>query len=125
MTETMKTCCAGRFPIGLPVEVQVTFTKGYSFQWQMTGERNNVRAPTLKLALASGINPVSGGKPVQSTLTESARSDLREPIAGSVRLRPTPPPERSADAMTCVAGCANRRPASVPGAQQAPRHPAA
>jgi len=65
------------------------FTTGYSFQWEMTGERNNVFAPRLKLELESGVNPVSGGKPVQSTLTEEAMFALWERVLGSIRVRPS------------------------------------
>lgn len=100
------------------------FTTGYSFQWEMPGRADDLNAPLLMLELDSGINPESGGKPVQSTLSEEAMIDLWDRIVGSIRLRPTSRPEKSADAMTCVAGCANRRPASVPGARQALRHPA-
>ncbi|MGH8853096.1 MAG: T6SS immunity protein Tli4 family protein [Telluria sp.] len=68
---------------------EANFTTGYSFQWQMAGKQDDIYAPLLTLELESGTNPVSGGKPVQSTLSEEAMLALWERIAGSVRLRPT------------------------------------
>jgi hypothetical protein len=67
------------------------FTTGYSFQWEAQGEKDDVLAPLLTLELESGTNPVTGGKPVQSTLSEEAMFDLWEQIASSIRLRPTEP----------------------------------
>ncbi|WP_306393661.1 T6SS immunity protein Tli4 family protein [Telluria beijingensis] len=65
-----------------------SFTTGYSFQWEMAGKQDDVHTPTLKLELESGVNPVAGGKPVQSTLTEEAMFELWESIVSSIRLRP-------------------------------------
>ena len=65
------------------------FTTGYSFQWEMAGRRDDLYAPLLMLELESGANPVAGGSPVQSTLSEEAMFDLWERIAGSIRVRPT------------------------------------
>ena len=65
------------------------FTTGYSFQWEMTGSQDDVHAPLLMLELHAGTNPASGGKPLQSTLSEAALLDLWDRIAGSLRLRPT------------------------------------
>jgi hypothetical protein len=67
------------------------FTTGYAFQWEMTGRQADVHAPLLMLELNAGTNPESGGKPVQSTLSEAALLDLWDGIAGSLRLRPTAP----------------------------------
>ena len=67
------------------------FTTGYSFQWEMAGNQDDVSAPRLKLELESGVNPVSGGKPVQSTLTEEAMFELWESIVNSIRPRPIAP----------------------------------
>lgn len=74
--------------LGLRVR-EANFTTGYSFQWQMSGQQENRYAPLLTLELESGANPVSGGKPVQSTLSEEAMLELWERITNSVRLRPT------------------------------------
>lgn len=71
------------------------FTTGYSFQWEMPGRRDDVHAPMLTLELDSGTNPVSGGEPVQSTLSEEAMIDLWDRIAGSIRVRPTTPDKAS------------------------------
>lgn len=82
---------------GLPGEELVlrarepNFTTGYSFQWEMAGNEDDVHAPRLKLELESGVNPVSGGKPVQSTLTEEAMFELWESIVSSIRPRPIAP----------------------------------
>lgn len=82
---------------GLPGEELVVrarepnFTTGYSFQWEMAGKQDDVHAPRLKLELESGVNPVSGGKPVQSTLTEEAMFELWESIVTSIRPRPVAP----------------------------------
>lgn len=65
------------------------FTTGYSFQWESPGLEDDILAPLLTLELESGTNPVTGGKPVQSTLSEEAMFDLWEQIASSIRLRPT------------------------------------
>lgn len=67
------------------------FTTGYSFQWEMAGNQDDVHAPRLKLELESGVNPVAGGKPVQSTLTEEAMFELWESIVNSIRPRPIAP----------------------------------
>ncbi len=95
---------------GLPGEELVlrarepNFTTGYSFQWEMAGNQDDVHAPRLKLELESGVNPVSGGKPVQSTLTEEAMFELWERIVTSIRPRPAAPaantkPDRPAVAL--------------------------
>lgn len=85
-----------------------SFTTGYSFQWEMAGKLDDVYAPTLKLELESGVNPVAGGKPVQSTLSEEAMFELWESIVNSVRLRPfqeaadLPPEEKRVALGTCA-----------------------
>ncbi len=68
---------------------EANFTTGYSFQWEMPGKDRDVFAPRLKLELESGVNPVAGGNPVQSTLSEEAMFALWERLVGSIRLRPT------------------------------------
>lgn len=67
---------------------EASFTTGYSFQWETAGKLDDVYAPTLKLELESGVNPVAGGKPLQSTLSEEAMFELWESIVNSIRLRP-------------------------------------
>jgi hypothetical protein len=85
--------------------LEANFTTGYSFQWEMTGRKDDVKAPLLMLELDSGTNSVSGGRPVQSTLSEEAMIDLWDRISGSIRLRPTVPQQASI----------SRRPASELG----------
>lgn len=67
---------------------EASFTTSYSFQWETRGKLDDVYAPTLKLELESGVNPVAGGKPLQSTLSEEAMFELWESIVNSIRLRP-------------------------------------
>lgn len=69
--------------------LEPNFTTGYSFQWEMAGRQEDNHAPLLTLELESGTNPSTGGKPVQSTLSEEAMFDLWERIASSIRLRST------------------------------------
>jgi len=64
------------------------FTTGYSFGWETRGRQDDIYAPVLKLELESGTNPVAGGKPVQSSLSEEALFELWERIVGTIRLRP-------------------------------------
>jgi hypothetical protein len=73
--------------VGLRVR-EANFTTGYSFQWEKPVAGNDVTTPLLNLELESGTNPVSGGKPVQSTLSEEAMLALWERISGSLRVRP-------------------------------------
>jgi len=79
------------------------FTTGYLFQWEARGMKDDVLAPLLTLELESGTNPVTGGKPVQSTLSEEAMFDLWEQIASSIRLRPTEPDKAAALDTTTMA----------------------
>lgn len=83
------------------------FTTGYSFEWETRGRRDDIYAPVLKLELESGTNPVAGGKPVQSSLSEDALFALWESIVGSIRLRPVstlqPDPEPPGPALGTVA----------------------
>lgn len=65
------------------------FTTGYSFQWEVQGEPDDVLAPLLTLEFESGSNPVAGGKPLSSSLSEERMFELWERIASSIRLRPT------------------------------------
>lgn len=64
-------------------------TSGYSFQWEAPGKRSDIHAPLLTLELDAGTSAVNGGKPVQSSLSEDALTDLWERIASSIRPRPT------------------------------------
>lgn len=87
------------------------FTTGYAFQWEAAGRPDDVYAPRLKLELEAGVNPVAGGRPVQSTLSEEALFALWDGILGSIRLRPhapvaaaTPAPERVALGTGALAG---------------------
>jgi hypothetical protein len=82
---------------GLPGEelgVKVTeanLTTNYSFDWEMSGKEDDVKRPLLTLELQTGINPRAGGKPVQSSLSEAALTDLWDKISSSIRLRPAAP----------------------------------
>lgn len=69
--------------------LELNFTTGFSFQWEMAGEQDDIYAPVLTLEMESGTNPLAGGKPVESSLSESAMSHVWDRIAGSIRLRPT------------------------------------
>lgn len=79
------------------------FTTGYSFQWEMSGKPEDDFPPLLTLEMDSGANPVAGGRPVQSTLSEEAMVALWERITGSIRLRPTEPAKSLAPSPALVA----------------------
>ncbi|GAB3433449.1 T6SS immunity protein Tli4 family protein [Massilia solisilvae] len=70
---------------------ELNFATTFSFEWEMFGKEDDVHAPLLNLELQTGLNPHAGGKPVQSSLTESALVQLWDKISASVRLRPTTP----------------------------------
>jgi hypothetical protein len=82
---------------GLPGEELVlkareaNLTTGFSFDWEMGGRQDDVNAPLLMLELAAGTNPRPGGKPVQSSLSESGLVNLWDSISSSIRLRPANP----------------------------------
>jgi hypothetical protein len=84
---------------GLPGEelgVKVTeanLTTNFSFDWEMGGKADDVKLPLLTLELQTGINPRAGGKPVQSSLSEAALTELWDKILSSIRLRPTVAPK--------------------------------
>lgn len=65
------------------------WTTRYAFQWEMPGKQDDVYAPVLKLELESGTNPVTGGKPVNSSLSKAAMTYLWQRILSSIRIRPT------------------------------------
>jgi hypothetical protein len=67
----------------------LNWTTRYAFQWEMPGKQDDVYAPVLKLELESGTNPVAGGKPVNSSLSEAAMTYLWQKILNSIRIRPT------------------------------------
>jgi len=98
--------------LGEELAVRVTetnFTTGFNFDWEMAGKENDVLAPLLTLELQTGVNPRSGGKPIQSSLSEMALSELWEKISSSIRLRPAGP-VKAADAnhVTSLAGSMTR-----------------
>lgn len=80
------------------------FTTGYLFRWESAGKKNDIVAPLLTLELESGTNPVTGGKPVQSTLSEEAMFQLWESIVSTIRLRPIAPPQAQAQAPDLALG---------------------
>lgn len=67
------------------------FAQGFSFDWEMGGNADDVLAPQVTLELESGRNPHAGGKPVQSSLEQGALTELWDKISSSIRLRPTAP----------------------------------
>ncbi|MBQ5947729.1 T6SS immunity protein Tli4 family protein [Massilia sp. ST3] len=68
---------------------ETNFTTGYDFQWEMAGKEDDFLAPLLTLELGAGTNPVSGGKPVQSSLSEEVLLELWERMSSSIRIRPS------------------------------------
>jgi hypothetical protein len=76
---------------------ETNFSTGYSFQWEMQGEENNVLRPYVSLELQTGTNPEAGGPPVQSTLSGESLGDLWRRMSSSLRLRPIDTPAHAAD----------------------------
>lgn len=76
---------------------ETNFSTGYSFQWEMQGEENNVLRPFVSFELQTGTNPEAGGPPVQSTLSEASLGDLWRRMSSSLRLRPIEAPVHAAD----------------------------
>jgi hypothetical protein len=75
---------------GEELAVKITeknFTTSFNFDWEMRGKPMDVLAPLLSLELQTGV-PRPGGKPVQSSLAETALFELWEHILPSIRLRP-------------------------------------
>jgi hypothetical protein len=75
---------------GEELAVKITeknFTTSFNFDWEMRGRQLDVLAPLLSLELQTGV-PRPGGKPVQSSLAETALFELWEHILPSIRLRP-------------------------------------
>lgn len=84
------------------------FTTGYAFGWETRGRPDDIYAPVLKLELESGASPVTGGRPVQSSLSEEALFELWERIVGTIRLRPVGPPPRERAMATTPLGAVAR-----------------
>jgi hypothetical protein len=78
--------------LGLRVR-EPNFATTFSFDWEMGGKQDDVYAPFLTLELESGIRPRPGAKPVQSSLSEDALSELWDKISSSIRIRPNAPPK--------------------------------
>jgi hypothetical protein len=82
---------------GLPGEeiaVKVTelnFSTVFGLDWEMAGREDDVMAPFLHLELETGRNPNAGGKPVQSSLAQTAVLELWDKISSTIRLRPSAP----------------------------------
>ncbi|MGZ5199746.1 MAG: T6SS immunity protein Tli4 family protein [Telluria sp.] len=98
---------------GLPgeeVAVKVTelnFTTSFNFDWETRGKQMDVLAPLLALELQTGV-PRPGGKPLQSSFSEVALTELWERVLPSIRLRPVasakaPPPQAPAVKLGTVA----------------------
>jgi hypothetical protein len=68
---------------------EANLTTNFSFDWEAAGREDDVNTPLLTLELQSGISPRAAGKPVQSSLSEAALTDLWNQISSSIRLRPT------------------------------------
>lgn len=76
---------------------EMNFTTGYNFMWEARGVKDDLLQSYLLLNMETGTNPRPGGKPVDSSLHESAILDLWDRISSSIRLRPPgPPPAPSA-----------------------------
>jgi hypothetical protein len=71
---------------------EANLTTNFSFDWEYAGRPDDVNTPLLTLELQSGISPRTGAKPVQSSLSEAALSDLWNQISSSIRLRPSADP---------------------------------
>ena len=72
---------------------ELNFSTNFSFAWETGGSKNDAFVPRLLLELDTGVNPRSGGKPVQSSLNEEAVIRLWDRISSSVRLWPIRPVE--------------------------------
>lgn len=72
---------------------ELNFSTNFSFAWETNGSANDPFVPRLLLELDTGVNPRSGGKPVQSSLNEETVIRLWNRISSSVRLRPSHPVE--------------------------------
>jgi hypothetical protein len=75
---------------GEEIAVRVTeanLTTNFSFDWETAGREDDVNAPLLTLELQTGINQRAGGKPVQSSLSEAALTELWKRVSSSIRLR--------------------------------------
>jgi hypothetical protein len=68
---------------------EANLTNNFSFDWETAGREDDVHTPLLTLELQSGISPRAGGRPVQSSLSEAALTDLWNQISSSIRLRPS------------------------------------
>lgn len=77
---------------------ELNFSTVYGLDWEMAGKENDVMAPFLHLELETGRNPNAGGKPVQSSLAQTAVLELWDRISSTIRLRP------AASAKVAVAG---------------------
>jgi hypothetical protein len=67
---------------------EANLTTNLSFDWEAQGRADDVNAPLMTLELQTGLNARSGGRPVQSSLSEAALADLWRRISSSIRLRP-------------------------------------
>ena len=72
---------------------ELNFSTNFSFAWETGGSADDAFVPRLLLELDTGVNPRSGGKPVQSSLNEEMVIRLWDKISSSVRLRPIRPVE--------------------------------
>jgi hypothetical protein len=70
---------------------ELNFSTVYGLDWEMAGKENEVLVPFLHLEMETGRNPNAGGKPVQSSLAQSAVLELWDKVSSSIRLRPAAP----------------------------------
>lgn len=82
---------------------ETNFSTGYSFQWEMQGEENDVLRPFVSFELQTGTNPEAGSPPVQSTLSEQPVGELWRRMSASLRLRPFAIPPRVENARFATA----------------------
>lgn len=68
----------------------------YSFDWEVTGTKNDVLLPAMHLEMSSGHPVAAGSPPVLSFFNEDALIHLWDKISSSIRVRPTAPVARPA-----------------------------
>ncbi|WP_305823197.1 T6SS immunity protein Tli4 family protein [Massilia brevitalea] len=74
---------------------ELNFSTNFSFAWETNGSEDDFQRPRLSLEFDTGVNPRSGGEPVQSSLDEEAVLRLWDKISSSIRLRRAEVPPRT------------------------------
>lgn len=76
--------------VGEEIGAKITepnFVTTFTYDWEMRAREKDVFAPLLALQLQTGV-PQPGGRPIQSSLAETAIDELWESIVPSIRVRP-------------------------------------